>query len=182
MISQHRLWETNAKGIARSVSAQCADISSDSAAHVCIGLATGSCKVFSCKSRLSLFATIPPLSSGAARGGSGGRDAVTCVRYSRESNVLATATKNNTMVLYLKSVSAYEKMRVVSVALGGFVSKMDWSVDGKYVRGEANDDLLYWEVRMRTYADVCGRMRTYADEANDDLLYWEVETTGMQTR
>jgi hypothetical protein len=77
------------------------------------------------------------------------------VKYSRESNVLAIATKNNTMVLYVKGVSAYEKMRVVSVALGGFVSKMDWSVDGKYVRGEANDDLLYWEVRMLTSADVC---------------------------
>jgi len=112
MSAQHRLWERTPKGVVRTLSPICADMSSDAAAHLCVGLTNGSCRVYSCSSGMSLFATIVGEDAGGGGGGGGGRRAevrVTCVRYSTDDSMLAVAASDSTITIYFKGATAYER-------------------------------------------------------------------------
>ena len=78
-------------------------------------------------------------------GGQGASDSVsvTCVKYSPQDNMLAVALTDNTIAVYFKSLSGYEMKRLISVSLGGFVCKMDWSVDGHYLQGATNSQVSH---------------------------------------
>jgi len=199
MVSQHRLWERTPKGQTRALTAACVDMSSDAEAHLCVGLTNGCCKIMSCKSSLCLLETIVP--GGGGGGNEGGQGAsqsvrVTCVKYSPQDNMLAVALTDNTIGVYFKSLSGYEAKRLISVSLGGFVSKMDWSLDGHYLQGATNSQVSPIRVRfcgviqssqaqgvryrwrltlLSVYCVLCLRCR-------QDLIYWEVERKGRQVR
>jgi WD40 repeat protein len=119
-------------------------MSSDNAAHLCVGLNNGTCKIMSCKSlRLSLVHT---LLLGAAAGGEREGEVargVSCVKYSPQDSMLAVATTDNSIFVYFKSLAGYEKKRVISVSLGGLLLNMDWSLDGCYLQGATNSQVSH---------------------------------------
>lgn len=109
-----------------------------------------------------LFATIPgpPTGAGGGQGTGGfkrGDVRVTCVNYSMDDSMLAVATTDNAITVFFKSLAAYEKQRVISVATSGSLSHMDWSLDCRFLRGATN----FHDLLLPLHCQAIARLKTF---------------------
>ena len=106
----------------------CLAFSSDPAAHLCVGLSNGNCRVLSCKGHPYVIARIAPTCAKA-------KVSVSCCRYAPTDTLLAVASKDNTITIYDRTAGGeYTQLRIISVSLGGFLSSIDWSHDAMYLQ------------------------------------------------